>query len=288
MTQPRTRVALITGASSGIGRVSALALAEAGLLTYATARRPESVAELQARGLRTLALDVTDEASMRAALRAVEAEHGGIDVLVNNAGYASMGALEEVELAEWRRQFETNVFGLVRLCQLVLPGMRARGAGRIINVSSMGGEMVIPFGAAYHASKYAVEALSDALRFEAQPFGVQVSVVQPGPVRTALAERGRETLQPRPGSPYAQALEGMGRQLNRSYEQGQGLLEPEAVARVIVAAATSPRPRTRYKVGAMAYLLPGMRHILTDRLWDALLRRVSAADAPASSPRTTS
>jgi NADP-dependent 3-hydroxy acid dehydrogenase YdfG len=146
------RVALVTGCSTGIGHASALALHEAGLATYATARRPETLADLEAAGCRTLPLDVTDEAARVQVVRAIDEERGGVDVLVNNAGYADYGAVEEISLERWRREFETNLFGAVRLTQLVLPGMRERGHGRIINMSSMGGRMALPLGGAYHGS----------------------------------------------------------------------------------------------------------------------------------------
>ena len=171
---------LITGCSSGIGQAAALALHEAGRTVVATARNPDTLSGLAGRGLRTLALDVTDDSSMRAAVDAA----GPIDVLVNNAGYGLYGTVEQLPMAEIRRQFETNFFGLVRLTQLVLPGMRAAGSGRILNVSSMGGRATLPGGAFYHASKYAVEALSDALRMEVAQFGIDVVLIEPGPVRT--------------------------------------------------------------------------------------------------------
>src|SRR5829696_2378155 len=167
---------LITGCSTGIGRATALRLARGGHDVVATARRPDSLAELAGAGCRTLALDVTDEASMVAAVEAA----GPLDALVNNAGYSQSGALETLDMDDVRRQFETNVFGLLRMCQLVLPAMRERGAGRIVNISSMGGTFTFPGGGVYHATKHAVEALSDALRLEVACFGVKVVVVQPG------------------------------------------------------------------------------------------------------------
>src|ERR1043165_7446850 len=171
---------LITACSSGIGHAAALALHEAGRSVVATARNPATLSGLADRGLRTLALDVTDEASMQAAVDAA----GPIGVLVNNAGYGLYGTVEQLPMTEIRRQFETNFFGLVRLTQLVLPGMRAAGGGRIINVSSMGGRATLPGGAFYHASKYAVEALSDGLRMEVARFGIDVGLIEPGPVKT--------------------------------------------------------------------------------------------------------
>lgn len=194
-----TTAVLITGTSSGIGRATALRLAARPDLTvYATARRPETLAPLAGAGARTLALDVTDEESMAAAVKTVEAEHGSVGVLVNNAGYGAYGTVEETDLAEVRRQFETNVFGLARLTQLALPGMRAAGHGRIVNVGSMGGRLVFPVAGYYHASKYAVEALTDALRFEAAPFGIKVSLVEPGLIRTAFGGTAARTLAARP------------------------------------------------------------------------------------------
>src|SRR5213075_2416409 len=179
---------LITGCSTGIGRATAEHLAGRGHTVYATARRPESIADLEAKGCKTLALDVTDEESMKAAVAAVEEAEGAVGALVNNAGYSQSGAIEDVPLDQVRRQFETNVFGLMRMCQLVLPGMRREGSGRIVNVSSMGGRLVFPGGGIYHATKHAVEALSDALRFEVKGFGVNVIIIEPGIIRTNFGE----------------------------------------------------------------------------------------------------
>ena len=183
-----SKAVLITGCSTGIGRATAERLAEKGWTVYATARRPESIEDLKAKGCRTLALDVTDEASMQAAVREVEAAEGAVGVLVNNAGYSQSGAVESVNLDDVRSQFETNVFGLVRMCQLALPGMRAQGWGKIVNVSSMGGKMTFPGGGIYHGTKHAVEAISDALRFEVRGFGVDVIVIEPGLIRTQFGE----------------------------------------------------------------------------------------------------
>src|SRR3954468_7914225 len=188
MTDPVSRAVLITGCSSGIGRATAERLAARGYTVYATARRPDAIADLEARGCRVLALDVTDEDSMQAAVATVQDEQGAVGALVNNAGYSQSGAVEEVPMAEVRRQFETNVFGLVRMCQLVLPGMRAQGYGRIVNVSSMGANFTFPGGGLYHATKYAVEAISDALRFEVKGFGVDVVLLQPGLITTEFGE----------------------------------------------------------------------------------------------------
>jgi len=183
---------LITGCSTGIGRATAERLAARGHTVYATARSTESLTDLEAKGCRTLALDVTDEASMRDAVNRVVAEEGAVGALVNNAGYSQSGALETLGMDEVRRQFETNVFGLLRMCQLCLPGMRDQGWGRIVNISSMGANFVFPGGGIYHATKYAVDAMSDALRFEAKGFGVDVVIVRGGPRVGGEGRRDRD------------------------------------------------------------------------------------------------
>jgi NAD(P)-dependent dehydrogenase (short-subunit alcohol dehydrogenase family) len=179
-----SKAVLITGCSSGIGRATARRLAAGGWTVYATARRPESIADLEAAGCRTLALDVTDEDSMVAAVRTIEETHGAVGVLINNAGYSQSGAIETVPIEAVRRQFETNVFGLARLTQLVLPRMRDQRWGKIVNLGSMGGKLVFPGGGWYHATKHALEAVSDALRFEVRGFGIDVILLEPGLIRT--------------------------------------------------------------------------------------------------------
>ncbi|MFZ1039683.1 MAG: oxidoreductase [Anaerolineales bacterium] len=265
------RIALITGTSAGIGHATALALATSGYTTYATARHTESIENLKAQGLQTLALDVTNEQSMTEAINTIELQTGGIDILVNNAGYSEMGPIEEVSMERIRLQFETNVFGLIRLCQLVLPGMRRKHNGRIINVSSMGAEFTTPLAGIYHASKYAVEAISDALRFEVQPFGVHVVVIQPGVVRTRSASTVTQNLQSDKSSPYFDQVDGFKRFLEKNTAENDASAIPaEAVAKVIVEAIEAPEPKTRYKVGDEAEQLSRLRRNLSDREWDAL------------------
>src|SRR5437588_10594914 len=190
-----SKVVLITGCSSGIGHATAARLVGSGWKVYATARRPETLSELAERGCQTLPLDVTDEASMRAAVEAVTEAEGAVGVLVNNAGYSQSGAIESVPVDQARRQFETNVFGLLRMCQLVLPGMRAQHWGKIVNISSMGGRLTFPGGGIYHATKYAVEALSDAMRFEVRGFGVDVIIIEPGLIVTKFGETAAGSVQ---------------------------------------------------------------------------------------------
>ncbi len=264
---------LVTGCSSGIGRATAQALVAAGHTVYATARRPETLADLQAAGARTLALDVTDEDSMKTAVAAVEDEHGTVGTLVNNAGYGVYGPVEEVAMDDVRRQFETNVFGLGRLTQLVLPGMRAAGGGRVVNVSSMGGRLVYPTGGWYHASKYAVEALSDALRVEVKPFGVDVVLVEPGLIRTEFESVASGGLSPEAASgPYAVLRRTSDEVMRRGYSSRLGA-EPSAVADVIVRAVAARRPRSRYVVTPAAKAQVQLRRLGGDRLWDAFVGR---------------
>src|SRR3954465_11748053 len=199
-----SRAVLITGCSSGIGRATAERLARNGHTVYATARRPESISDLEAKGCKTLALDVTDEASMQAAVRAVEEAEGAVGVLVNNAGYSQSGAVESVPIDEVRRQFETNVFGLVRMCQLVLPKMRDQHWGRIVNISSMGANLVFPGGGFYHATKSSVNAISDALRYEVKGFGVDVVTIEPGLITTEFGETAAASTEGAGDGPYAE------------------------------------------------------------------------------------
>jgi NAD(P)-dependent dehydrogenase (short-subunit alcohol dehydrogenase family) len=275
------RVVLITGCSSGIGRTTAQRLAGRGWTVYATARREDAIADLREHGCRTLALDVTDHASMAAALDAVQNEHGALDALVNNAGYSQSGAVESVSIDQLRRQFETNVFGLVALTQLALPAMRARGAGRVVNLSSMGANFTFPGGGAYHATKYAVNALSEALRFELRGFGIDVAVIEPGLIRTGFGEAAAGSMHAPADAdgdaagPYAAFNAAVGRSTVEAYEKGPLARlggPPEAVARAIERALTARRPRARYRVTASARLLVAQRALGGRRGWDLLVR----------------
>ncbi|MBD2465744.1 SDR family NAD(P)-dependent oxidoreductase [Oscillatoria sp. FACHB-1407] len=253
-----------------------MALKSAGFITYATARNPQTLSDLVAKGCHVLQLDLTSEASMLAAVRSIEAKHGAISVLVNNAGYNQIGPLEELTMEEIRCQFETNVFGLLRMCQLVLPGMRSQGYGRIINVGSIGGTFTTPGNGAYHASKYAVESFTDALRYEVQPFGVEVILIQPTGVRTPFVEK-LYALMPQTGSdsPYAAFKQNIEAQVQQMFGgNAWGILTPEDVAQVIVQASLVRRPQTRYKVGLGGKIFFWVRRLLPDRAWDALMSRM--------------
>jgi NAD(P)-dependent dehydrogenase (short-subunit alcohol dehydrogenase family) len=262
---------LITGCSTGIGRATADLLAREGHTVYATARRLESIEDLRQSGCQTLALDVNDEASMSAAVAAVEQAEGAVGALVNNAGYSQSGAVESVPLESVRAQFETNVYGLVRMCQLVLPGMRRAGRGRIVNVSSMGGKLVFPGGGIYHATKHAVEAISDAMRYEVKGFGIQVVVIEPGLIKTNFAETVAGAM-PGDDGPYADFNKSVTEATTGAYEGPMARLGagPEAVAKAIKRALTARKPRTRYPVTPSARLLLTQRWLLPDRAWDAV------------------
>ena len=270
-----SQVVLITGCSTGIGRATAERLGKAGHKVYATARRLDSIADLEGRGCRILALDVTDDDSMRTAVAAVEEAEGRIDALVNNAGYSQSGAVESIEIDDVRRQFETNVFGLLRMCQLVLPGMRARRSGRILNMSSMGGKLTFPGGGVYHSTKYAVEALSDALRFELAGFGVEIVVIEPGLIRTDFAETAVGAMLDSAGAdgPYAGFNAAVGAATHDAYKGPMSKLGggPETVARAVQKAIEAKRPRTRYPVTASARVMMGLSAALPDRLWDRVV-----------------
>src|SRR3954447_4864619 len=245
-----SKAVLITGCSTGIGHATAEHLAEKGHTVYATARRPEMLTDLEAKGCRTLALDVTDEASMRAAVDRVVADEGAVGVLVNNAGYSLSGAIETVDMGDVRRQFETNVFGLIRMCQLALPGMRDQGWGRIVNISSMGANFVFPGGGIYHATKYAVNAMSDALRFEVKGFGVDVVIIQPGLITTEFGETAAAATPSEDDGPYAKFNAEVAKTTSEAYTGGRARFGagPEAVAKVVEKAITAGRPRIRYRV----------------------------------------
>ena len=267
-------VVIITGCSSGIGQATATLLAERGWYVFATARQLEAVSGLAGDRITPLPLDVTDEESMTAAVEQTLAQAGRIDALVNNAGYTEVGPLEEATADEIRRQFETNTFGPLRLAQLVLPTMRAQGSGRIVNVSTMGGRVAIPFIGLYNASKFALEAMSDALRMETRPFGVHVIVIEPGSVRTnfneAAYERARRFATDT-SSPYHRYFE----PLNRFIKQSEGFSSPpERVAKVIYRALTARRPRARYAATPDARIMLAIMTRLSDRMRDAVWGRL--------------
>ena len=283
MAESISKAVLITGCSTGIGRATAERLASRGWNVYATARNAESIGDLASRGCKTLALDVCDEASMRAAVLAVQLAEGAVGVLINNAGYGLEGAFEEVPMTDIRRQFETNVFGLIAMTKLVLPAMRRQRWGRIVNLSSMGGKLTFPGGSYYHATKHAVEALSDALRFEVKGFGIDVIVIEPGPIKTRFGDTAVGSIAAPKDSPYAAFNAVLEKQIREAYEGGpmaRFAAPPAAVAEVIEKAITAASPKTRYKVTLAARVLMGLRRVLPDRAFDAFLRTQFPPPAP--------
>jgi len=265
---------LVTGCSSGIGRATAQALLEAGHIVYATARRPETLRDLASAGAQVLALDVTSEESMSVAVKTIETDHGRIGALVNNAGYGEYGTIEETDLEKVRTMFETNVFGLARLTQLVLPSMREAGEGRIVNVGSMGGRFTFPVGGYYHSTKYAVEALSDALRTEVRRFGIGVSLIEPGLIRTEFAGTAlsSDAAGTQGNSPYAALLASSASNTAGGYGSSLVSAHPEAVAKVIRRAIESRHPKPRYIVTPTARALIAIRTLGGSRLWDLMMR----------------
>ncbi len=267
MAEPAAPVALVTGASSGIGKAIACRLLADGLTVVVAARRVERMADLQALGALVVGMDITSQHSVEAAVHTVLRQHGGIDVLVNNAGFGCYGSVEETTIEDARAQFEVNLFGLARLTQQVLPGMRERGRGRIINISSMGGKIYTPLGAWYHATKHALEGWSDCLRLELQPFGIDVVIIEPGVIQTEFAAVMMDPMLKRSGQgPYAAMAKGLAHSFERTYESGSS---PAAVvADAVSRAVMTKTPRTRYAVGAMARPLIFLRHWLGDRVYD--------------------
>ena len=270
-----TKVALVTGASSGIGASTARRLQALGYTVYGAARRVDRLEELASSGVRALAMDVTDAASMTSGVARVIAETGRVDVLVNNAGYGSYGAVEDVDIDEARRQFEVNVFGAMRLTQLVLPHMRAQRSGTIVNITSMGGKVHTPLGGWYHGTKFALEALSDCLRLELAPFGIDVVVVEPGGIATEWGSIAADHLEQTSGAgAYAAQSAAVATSL-RSEGNANRNSPPSVIADAIGRAVTARRPRTRYAVGFGAKPLIAARRLLGDRQYDALISRAS-------------
>lgn len=268
----KLKVILITGASSGIGYDAALSLAKQGHKVYAAARRMELMEPLKEHGIVPLRLDVTDERSMQECVNAVLAAEGRIDVLVNNAGYGYFGAIENVTMEEARRQMEVNVFGLARMCQLVLPVMRQQGGGRIVNTASIAGKMVLLYGGWYHVSKFSVEAFSDALRMEVKPFGIDVSIIEPGGIKTDWGIiAARHLRESSVGTPYESSANAEADLLHKAYS-GPWLSSPHVITKAISRAVNSCRPRTRYRTGRFAHLGVFLHWLLPSRWWDAMIR----------------
>ncbi|WP_333591948.1 oxidoreductase [Brevundimonas sp.] len=268
-TQP---TALVTGASSGMGKRIAERLIADGYLVYVAARDTARMADLAQRGAVPLRMDISKDEDIVAAVAAITERSGGVDVLVNNAGYGLYGPVEEIPLDEARYQFEVNVFGPARLTQLLLPAMRARRSGTIVNITSMGGKIYTLLGAWYHATKHALEGWSDSLRLEVEPFGVRVVVIEPGLIETGFGDAASKGLLERSGAgAYAKMAKGVAASMNRSYGQGRGT-DPRVIADVVGDAVKARRPKTRYAAGRYAKLMIGVRKWLGDRVFDRLIK----------------
>jgi short-subunit dehydrogenase len=263
------KVILITGASSGMGKVFARDLAKEGHVVYGAARRADLLEELAKEGVNTIALDVTNDESMKDCVQHVLDREGRIDVLINNAGYGSYGTIEDVSMEEAKRQFEVNVFGLARMTQLVLPSMRKQKSGKIINISSIGGKIATPFGAWYHASKFAVEGMSDSLRIEVKPFGIDVVVIEPGGVKSEWSTIAYDNLiKTTRDTAYSE----MSTKFKAVFEKTVAKnAEPEVISRLVSKAISAKQPKTRYSGGYMAKPVLFFRRWLSDRAMDKLL-----------------
>lgn len=269
------KVALITGASSGIGKETALELLKKDFIVYAAARRTDKMQDLTAKGIHPISLDVTNDESMINCVNEIIKKEGRIDVLVNNAGYGSYGAIENVPMEEARRQVEVNVFGLARMTQLVLPSMRKNKFGKIVNISSMGGKVWTKFGGWYHATKFAVEGFSDCLRLELEPFGIDVIVVEPGGIKTDWGIIAAQNLKTASANGvYAEAASKSADGMIKNYT-GTQLSKPELIARTICKAVTVRKPKTRYLVGFMAKPMVFIKNIFGDRVYDRMIKALS-------------
>ena len=268
-TVSAAKVALVTGASSGMGKETAKRLLQEGLVVYAAARRIHQMEDLRVLGAIPLKMDITEDEDVLAAVRQIEEAHGGIDVLVNNAGFGMYGAMEESTIADARYQFEVNLFGMARLTQLALPAMRKKGAGMVINISSMGGKIYTPLGSWYHATKHAVEGWSDCLRIELAPFGIHVVIIEPGAIATEWSDVMLDPMLKRSGQgPYRAMANGMAKAMRSSYGKAGAASPPSVVADAILQAVRARRPKTRYVMGKMAKPLLFIRKYFSDRFFD--------------------
>ncbi|MDR2832301.1 MAG: oxidoreductase [Streptococcaceae bacterium] len=267
------KVALITGASSGIGKEAAISLHQAGFIVYGAARRVENMTDLSQMGVHILPLDVTNEESMISCVQSIFEKEGRIDVLVNNAGYGSYGAVEDVPMSEARRQMEVNVFGLARMTQLVLPKMRENGYGKIVNISSMGGRVWTSFGAWYHASKFAIEGFSHSLRLEVVPFGIDVILIEPGGIKTPWGTIAADNLEEvsKDGA-YEQQAKKTAENMRRLYVQTR-LTKPEKIAKVISKSVSVAKPKTRYLLGYGAKASVFALNVFGDRVYDKIIQK---------------
>lgn len=266
------KTALVTGASSGMGKSIAERLIRDGYQVYVAARSLDKMADLARLGAQPLRMDVSRDEDIVAGVQVILAQTGGVDVLVNNAGFGLYGPVEDIPLAEARYQFEVNVFGAARLTQLLLPAMRERKSGTIVNITSMGGKIYTVLGAWYHATKHALEGWSDSLRLEVERFGIRVVIIEPGLIETGFGDAGQQGLMERSkDGPYAEMARSVVKSMQTSYGHNRGT-RPEVIADTVSKAVSSARPRTRYAVGAYAKPLIWMRTWLGDRIFDRIIK----------------
>lgn len=268
----KKKVALVTGASSGMGKEIAKQLLAEAFVVYTTARRTDRMRDLEQLGAIVLKMDVTQEADVLSVISKIQDQNSGVDVLINNAGFGSYGAMEDTPIQDARYQFEVNLFGPALLTKSVLPYMRQQRSGKIVNISSMGGKIYTPLGAWYHASKHALEGWSDCLRIELAPFGIDVIIIEPGIIETEFGNAMIEPMMQRSGhSPYSEMAEKMKAATMKSYAKGNGS-PPALVARTVSKALRAKRPKTRYVVGKMARPLLLLRKWFGDRIFDKVVQ----------------
>ncbi len=268
------KTALVTGGSSGIGKAIVKKLLADGYIVYTAARRVEKMADLEKHGAIPVKMDITNENDIVNLVEKIEQQHGGVDILVNNAGFGSYGAMEDTTIEDAKYQFEVNLFGLARLTQAVLPYMREKKAGRIVNISSMGGKIYTPLGSWYHATKHALEGWSDCLRFELAPFGIKVIVIQPGIIKTEFSTVMLGPMLERSGnSAYAKMANSVAKATKQSYENSGGS-DPSVVADAVSKALKARKPKTRYAVGKFAKQLIFLRNWFGDRVFDKVIQKM--------------
>lgn len=266
------KVAIVTGSSSGIGRTVVEAFSHAGWIVVATMRTPEREKHLQSLpGVVVKALDVTQVESIQKTMREVMASYGRIDAVINNAGYGLVGVFEDTTEQQIRRQFDTNVFGLMAVCREAIPYLRKQGSGRIINVSSVGGQITLPLYSSYHATKWAVEGFTESLQFELAPFGIQTVLIEPGAIKTDFYERSADRASVPAGSPYNKFVNHVYQQYDLAAKKAE---TGEGVARTVVAAATVKKPHARYAVGGNAGALVKLRKVLPHKMFTGIVKTV--------------
>ncbi len=267
----KPHVALVTGASSGMGKDFAKALLKEGLVVYAAARRIEKMADLEKLGAIPLKMDITNEEDVKAVVKRIETGHSGVDVLINNAGFGMYGAMEDTTIEDAHYQFDVNLFGLARLTQLVLPYMRARRSGKIINIASIGGKIYSPLGSWYHATKHALEGWSDCLRLELSQFDIDVVIIEPGAIKTEFGDVMTGPMVERSGQgPYSHLTAALSKLLKAEYDNGGGS-EPKVITDLILRAVRARKPRTRYATGKYASLMLFVRKWFSDRTFDRMI-----------------